>query len=82
MILSLVYGAGDKFDMLKLIIICGFLYFLGRWIWRILSPTVPLSHEPIELKACEYCGTLVRVDKAVIVQGRLFCCSDHAKQMR
>lgn len=72
--------------MLKLIIICGFLYFFIRWIWRVLSPVIPTaqnsSQDPVKLKACEFCGSLVRVDKAVVVQGRLFCSQDHAKRMR
>ncbi len=68
--------------MLKLIIICGFLYFLIRWIVRVLTPAIPTSHEPVELKACEFCGALVRVDKAIKVHGRLFCSEDHANRMR
>jgi len=68
--------------MLKFIIICGFLYFFIRWIWRVLSPAIPTSNEPAELKACEFCGALVRVDKAIKVQARLFCSQDHANRMR
>ena len=68
--------------MLKLIIIGGFLYFILRWIWRVLSPVIPSTQEPVELKACEYCGSFVRVDKGIVVQGRLFCSQDHANRMR
>ena len=68
--------------MLKLIIICVFLFFAIRLVLRIISPTRAEPPAPIELKACEYCGTLVRVDKAVKFQGRLFCSHDHAQKMR
>lgn len=68
--------------MLKLIIIFGFLYFFIRWIWRVLSPAIPESQVPVELKACEYCGTLVRVDKSIVVHGHLFCSQDHANRKR
>lgn len=67
--------------MLKLIIICVFLYVFIRLIRRIVFLATPASKEPIELKACEYCGTLVRVDKGIVVHGRLFCCEDHANRV-
>lgn len=76
------FSQGDGFYMLKLIVILGFLSFMAYLIMRIFSPVRPSSNKPVELKACEFCGTLVRVDKAVKVQGRLFCSLDHANRMR
>lgn len=68
--------------MLKLIVIFVFLFFMAYLIWRIISPVKPSSNLQVELKACEFCGELVRVDKAVKVHGRLFCSQDHANRMR
>ena len=68
--------------MLKLIIILMFLSVIVYVLWRVTSQAKPNPPQPVELKACEFCGALVRVDKAVKVQGRLFCSHDHAKRMR
>lgn len=68
--------------MLKLIIIFIFLYVIGSVLWRVLSAAKSEPAEPVELKACEFCGILVRVDKAVKSQGRIFCSQDHANRMR
>ncbi|MBC7750093.1 MAG: hypothetical protein H7Z73_00010 [Candidatus Saccharibacteria bacterium] len=68
--------------MLKLIIICVFLYVVIRLILRFARSESTVTQAPIELKACVYCGLLVRVDQAVVLQGRLFCSQDHANRMR
>ncbi len=68
--------------MLKLIIICVFLSFMAYLVWRIFTLVRPASNLQVELKACEFCGELVRVDKAVKVQGHFFCSQDHANRMR
>ncbi len=66
--------------MLKLIIIFIFLYFSIRWVWRVISPIIPTPQAPIELKACEYYGILVRVDRGVVVNGCFYCSHDHANR--
>ncbi len=63
--------------ILIIIIILVFIYFIGSvlWVRRVLSAS---KSKPVELTACEFCGMMVNVDHAVKVQGRMFCCQDHA----
>lgn len=68
--------------MLKLIIIFIFLYIVAFVLWRVFSAAKPKPPLQVELKACEFCGTLVRVDQAIKVHGRLFCSQNHANRMR
>lgn len=66
--------------MLIIIIILVFIYFIGSvlWVRRVLATSKSNAARPVELKACEFCGMMVNVDHAVKVQGRIFCCQDHA----
>lgn len=66
--------------MFKLIIIVIVALYVIRIIYRVIQQTTPENVEPIELKACTYCGALVRVDKAVMIKEHIFCNQDHAKK--
>ena len=66
--------------MLKLIIIIVIAFYVIRLIYRGIQQTTPKSVAPIELKACAYCGALVREDQAVVINERIFCSADHAKR--
>jgi len=70
--------------MLKLIIILVIVYFIGSLLWvrRVLSGSNSASAEPVELKPCEFCGTMLSIDKAVKVQGQIFCSQEHANLKR
>ncbi|MDE2421544.1 MAG: hypothetical protein KGO49_10240 [Gammaproteobacteria bacterium] len=67
--------------MFRLIIILVVAFFVIRLVYRRVQQHAPKKVDPIELKACAYCGVLVRVDKMVVMNGRFFCCSDHAKRL-
>ncbi len=68
--------------MFKWIIIAIVAFFLIRFIYRLTHQQVRSKNgTPIELKTCAYCGQLVRVDKAVIVNQQYFCSPDHAKKL-
>ena len=66
--------------MFKLIIIVVVALYVIRLIYRVIQQATPKNVAPIELKACAYCGALVRVDKAVMVNAQVFCNQDHAKK--
>lgn len=65
--------------MIKLLIITVIVVFLMRSLFRLMYPRIPDTPPVIghELKPCEYCGTLVRLDKAKQKRGRLFCSAAH-----
>ena len=67
--------------MFRLIIILVVAFYVIRLVYRRVQQQTPKTVAPIELKACAYCGVLVRVDKMVVVNGRGFCCADHAKRL-
>ena len=66
--------------MLIVIIVLLIIYVIGSLLWvrRVLTASESEPAQPVELAACEFCGMMVSVDKAVKVQGRIFCCQDHA----
>jgi hypothetical protein len=66
--------------MFKLIMIVGVAFYVIRLIYRGLQYAAPKSVAPIELKACAYCGVLVRVDKAIVVDEQIFCTENHVNQ--
>ncbi|WP_410211791.1 hypothetical protein [Aquirhabdus sp.] len=66
--------------MLKLLIIAGVILYLVRVIWRMMSPVLPPEREALELKACAFCNTLIRVDKGVSLREHFFCSRDHANR--
>jgi hypothetical protein len=65
--------------MFKLIMIVVVAFYVIRLIYHGLQYAAPKSVAPIELKACAYCGVLVRVDKAIVVDERFFCSAEHVK---
>jgi hypothetical protein len=66
--------------MFKFIIIVVVGFFVIRLVYRGLSQASPKTVAPMELKACAYCGTLMRVDKACVADARTFCSLEHANQ--
>ena len=66
--------------MWRLIAITCIALYLIRKILRLLTPPMVEQSDAVELKACAYCETLVRVDKAITLRGYFFCCTEHAQQ--
>ncbi len=65
--------------MFKLILASFIGWLAWRGLWRHYQGMAQLSApEPIELKACAHCQDLVRMDRAVLRGGRIFCSSAHA----
>ncbi len=67
--------------MFRLIILLVVAFYVIRLVYRRVQQQTPKTLATIELKACAYCGILVRVDKIVVVNGQFFCCADHAKRL-
>lgn len=65
--------------MFKFIIIIVVGFFVIRLVYRGFSQASPKIVAPMELKACAYCGVLVRVDKAIVADERFFCSVEHFK---
>jgi hypothetical protein len=65
--------------MFKLIIIIVIALYVIRLIYRGIQQATPKSVAPIELKACAYCGVLVRVDQGIVADERFFCSAEHLK---
>ena len=66
--------------MWKLIAITFIALYLIRKILRLLTPPVIEQADVVELKACAYCDTLVRVDKGMTSRGFFFCDGGHAQR--
>ena len=66
--------------MFKLLLITAIVLYLMRFFWRLMYPRLPNRPQQIQVKACEYCGILVREDKGIQKRGRFFCGHPHAKQ--
>ena len=66
--------------MWKLIAIALIVLYVIRKILRLLTPAVVEQADVVELKACAYCDTLVRVDKGMTSRGFFFCDGDHARR--
>jgi hypothetical protein len=74
------YRVLSKVEMLKVIVIGVIIFYMARLIYRAIQQATPKSVAPVELKACAYCGSLVRVDKAYAVKEQIFCTVNHANQ--
>jgi|GEM_PF-2261375 len=65
--------------MFKLILASFIGWLAWRGLWRHYQGAARISPpEPIELKACVHCQQLIRMDRAVVREGRVFCTTAHA----
>lgn len=66
--------------MFKLLVITVIVLYLMRFFWHLMYPRMPKPPQALEVKACEYCGVLLREDRGRVQRGRFFCTADHAKR--